>query len=272
MVAASKAEFRRTVWAYFEVSGRHELPWRLPDSGGRFDPYAIMVSELMLQQTQVIRVIPKYLAFLRQFPTVQSLAQTELSAVLIAWSGLGYNRRAKYLWQAAQTIVNTFDGVFPPTVAELVTLPGIGKNTAGAIVAYAFNQPVVFIETNVRTVYIHHFFNHQTAVSDAAISQLVTQTLDTDNPRQWYWALMDYGSHLKKTVGNANKQSQSYVKQSAFHGSRRQIRGQVLRQLAGTRATFEALQFVVNDDRLLAILDDLLNEGLVKLDRGSYYL
>ena len=228
--AAAITEFQALVWDYFQQSGRHDLPWRLAAADGQFDPYTIMVSELMLQQTQVQRVIPKYAEFLQKFPTLQDLAAAELGAVLTAWSGLGYNRRAKFLWQSAQRVVDEYNGVFPQTTAELVNLPGIGKNTAGAIQAYAFNHPVVFIETNIRSVYIHHFFADKTDVSDTDILQLVAATVDSEHPREWYWALMDYGSHLKKSVGNTSKQSKTYMKQSAFHGSKRQIRGQVIKR------------------------------------------
>ena len=141
-------DFQSMVWDYFETHGRHDLPWRLPTDRG-FDPYAIMVSEIMLQQTQVGRVIPKFQAFMKQFPTVQALASAPLSDVLQAWSGLGYNRRAKFLWQAAQQVVTDYAGVMPKTLEDLVRLPGIGKNTAGAIMAYAYDQPVYFIETNI---------------------------------------------------------------------------------------------------------------------------
>ena len=264
--------FQTHVWEYYHASGRHDLQWRQPDSTGQFDPYAIMVSELMLQQTQVARVIPKYHEFLQLFPSVEVLGNAELAEVLRVWSGLGYNRRAKFLWQAAGDISRSFHGQFPDTAAELVRLPGIGKNTAGAILAYAFNQPVVFIETNIRTVYIHHFFKDEAGIPDVAISELVAASLDRANPREWYWALMDYGSHLKKTVGNSNQRSKTYVKQATFHGSRRQIRGQILKQLAAQAATLERLEFLINDERLASVLDDLVAEKLIQQTVAGYQL
>jgi len=258
--------FRKTVWRYYQQSGRHDLPWRSND----FDPYKIMVSELMLQQTQVSRVMPKYEAFVAHFPTVQVLAKAPQADVLRAWSGLGYNRRARYLHQVAQMIVADFDGQFPHATAQLAKLPGIGPNTAGAIVTYAFNQPVVFIETNIRTVFIHHFFNDQDRIADAAIQQLVDQTLDREQPREWYWALMDYGSSLKRNVGNPNRRSRSYTRQSAFHGSRRQIRGQVIHLLGSAPRRFEDLAALIDDERLTDVLDALVSEGLIRL-RGQYF-
>ena len=262
--------FIEMLWDYYHDHARHDLPWRLPEPGGGFDPYKIMVSELMLQQTQVPRVMPKYAAFLQRFPTVQTLAGAELGDVLREWQGLGYNRRAKFLWQAAQKVRGL--GAFPTTQDELVKLPGIGPNTAGAILAYAYNQPVVFIETNVRTVYIHHFFHDQVGVADKEILSLVEQTLDRENPREFYWALMDYGSHIKATIGNANKASRHYTKQSVFSGSRRQVRGAVLRALGDGMKSLEALQSAIPDERLVSVLGDLVSEGMIRTERGAYSL
>jgi len=253
---------------YYQDYGRHNLPWRQPESDGSFDPYKVMVSEIMLQQTQVARVIPKFNQFLITFPRVTDLAKAELADVLRLWSGLGYNRRAKFLWQAAQQIAVL--GEFPRTQKDLVALPGIGPNTAGAIMAYTWNEPVVFIETNVRTVYIHYYFTDQSDVPDQAIKELIETTLDRENTREFYWALMDYGTHLKQTVGNANRQSKSYAKQSAFHGSKRQIRGQVLRNLGFERLTLKQLETQISDERLAVVLADLLNEGLIQ-KQGTYF-
>jgi A/G-specific adenine glycosylase len=240
---------------------------------GSFDPYKILVSEVMLQQTQVSRVTPKYQAFLERFPDVETLAQARLGKVVAAWSGLGYNRRAKYLHQAATLLVKDFDGVFPQTLNMLIKLPGVGKNTAAALLVYAFNQPQVFIETNIRTVYIHHFFadTHE-PVSDAALLSLLEATVDHEHPREFYWALMDYGTHLKASVGNLSRQSKHYVKQLTFAGSRRQIRGQVLRQLTLGSQTFSQLQQNITDERLLTVLSDLAREDLVIHKQQTYQL
>lgn len=263
--------FRETVWDYYRAHGRHDLPWRLPESDDSFDPYKIMVSELMLQQTQVGRVLPKYQLFLERFPTVADLAAAPLGEVLRVWSGLGYNRRAKFLHQAAQRAQADYGGTFPQTVPALVKLPGIGPNTAGALLAYAFNQPVVFIETNIRTVFIHHYFNDHEAVADKEILALVAKTLDHEHPREWYWALMDYGAYLKQAVGNLNRQSRSYARQSAFHGSRRQIRGQVIRLLGQGPQTRARLAEQIADDRLAEVLAELIQEQLIRRN-SRYYL
>ena len=263
------AQLRRSVYSYYKREGRHTLPWRQTH-----DPYAVMVSELMLQQTQVPRVIPKYEAFMKRFPTVQSLARAELGAVLVLWQGLGYNRRAKMLHSAARAIVAR-GGVFPSTKEELVMLPGVGPYTASAILAFAYNAPTVLIETNVRTVYIHHFFVDKTGVADSELLPLIEKTMDTKNPREWYAALMDYGSHLKQTVGNVNKKSAQYVRQSKFKGSNREVRGAIVRLLAQkSPATLRTILTETGFPKELtrAQLSALLKEGLIKKVRQRYTL
>lgn len=265
-----------TVWQYYEAEGRHDMPWRQPEQG-LFDPYKIMVSEIMLQQTQVSRVIPKYHAFLGQFPSIHALADAPLADVLLAWSGLGYNRRAKFLHQAAQMVVRDYNGTMPRTKAELVTLPGIGPNTAGAIMAYAYNSPEVFIETNIRSIFIHHYFPNDEDVTDAQLLPFITAALnDLDNegqtPRTWYWALMDYGTYLKQQAGNASRRSRTFTKQSTFKGSRRQIRGMVIKALAQAPHSFSQLEALSADDRLVSVLDDLAGEGMISLQNKQYHL
>ena len=265
-------DFRQIVRQYYDTSGRHDLPWRQPEVDGSYNPYAILVSEVMLQQTQVSRVIPKFTAFMKQFPNIHALATAPLKDVLIAWQGLGYNRRAKYVWQAGQCVERDFNGKLPHSQTELESLRGIGSNTAAAILAYAFNQPVVFIETNIRTVFIHHFFKAQTAVSDKALLPLLAASLDRANPRQWYWALMDYGSYVKQHLGNSSRRSQSYSKQSTFNGSLRQIRGRVLRLLASSPLDRSDLLQTLADERASHVLDQLEAEHLVQRNSDVYDL
>ncbi|HSX32174.1 MAG TPA: hypothetical protein VLF43_02845 [Candidatus Saccharimonadales bacterium] len=264
-------EFQKVVLDYYRQHGRHDLPWRQVRADGTIDPYFVMVSEIMLQQTQVPRVLPKFTSFTKRFPTVTELAASPLAAVLQAWSGLGYNRRAKFLWQAAGVIAKEYNGDVPDISARLVKLPGIGPNTAGAVLAYAYNKPVVFIETNIRTVFIHHFFADKEGIADKEIADLVARTLP-DDARIWYWALMDYGTHLKQTVGNLNVLSKHYTKQSAFNGSRRQIRGQVLRLLGQSPAALAELQAQISDERLPGVLDDLVQENLISQEGIRYSL
>jgi len=261
--------FLEVLWRSYDKYGRN-LPWRQPKQDGTLDPYSVMVSELMLQQTQVPRVVPKYEEFLRRFPNTSSLASVDLGEVLRLWQGLGYNRRAKFLWRAAQAIEE--QGSMPSTLVDLIKLPGIGKNTAGAILAYAYNQPAIFIETNIRTVYIYHFLTGNSDVADSTITQLLEQTIDREHPREFYWALMDYGTYLKATVGNLNRISKQYSKQSAFKGSRRQIRGQVLRLLGQAGCTLRDLQGIIMDERLEGVLNDLTTEGLIHNRNGMYTL
>lgn len=260
--------FRKTVWDYYQAYGR-QLPWRKPGPSG-FDPYRIMVSEVMLQQTQVNRVVPKYEEFLSRFPKAEALSKASLAEVIKLWSGLGYNRRARYLHQAAKTIVNDHQGVFPKTVDELSCLPGIGSNTAAAILVYAHNQPLVFIETNIRTVYIHHFFHGQSSISDKQLLPLIGETLDRECPREWYWALMDYGSYLKAASGNASQRSHHYKKQSTFEGSMRQLRGAILRTLADRPMAVRKIKTILADERTGKALDSLQKDGLVQ-KRGTTY-
>lgn len=274
IVANQKAlqEFQNTVWEFYKKSGRHALPWRLPGSTGLIDPYHVLVSEIMLQQTQVNRVIPKFEQFLKLFPTVDALSSADLAEVLIAWSGLGYNRRAKFLHQSAQMIVDQFAGQLPRTLEDLVKLPGVGINTAAAVAAYSFNEPVVFIETNIRAIYLHHFFKYQDNVSDEQIKPLLEATLDPADSRQWYWALMDYGSYLKSTLPNPSRRSKHYVLQSAFEGSRRQLRGRLLRTLGKQPSSLAKLMQEIDDERLAEVLLDLVSEGLASRSGTMYSL
>jgi A/G-specific adenine glycosylase len=225
----------------------------------------------MLQQTQVTRVIEKYNQWLEVFPDIQTLANASLSLALTQWLGLGYNRRAKFLHESAKQLSGMT--YFPNTHAELIKLPGVGVNTAGAILAYAFNQPTIFIETNIRTVYMYHFFENQEQVTDAELIAHIKSTIDYEHPREWYWALMDYGSFLKQTKGNFAKNSKHHVKQSAFEGSKRQIRGKVLAILASDNKVHKADIFeTINDDRLERVLFDLQSEGLITQKQGTFSL
>ena len=263
-------KFRVLVWNFYHQEGRHTLPWRKTKN-----PYRILVSEIMLQQTQVARVVEKYPLFLKTFPTITALAEAPLAQVLAAWQGMGYNRRTLALHRLAKEIVAHHGGSVPRTRADLETLPGIGPYTAGAIRAFAFNEPEVFIETNIRRIFIHHFFLKKQVVSDKEILPLVEATLDTQNPRAWYYALMDYGAHLPKVTKNPNKKSAHYVKQKKFEGSHRQLRGRVLKffntkgkcTLASCARTLE-----IDREKLLTILRDLEHEGFIEHHDKNYFI
>lgn len=255
-------QFQELIWNYYHQHGR-DLPWRRTT-----DPYKILVSEIMLQQTQGPRVVPKYEQFLNQFPNAKALANTSLASVITAWSGLGYNRRAKYLHEAAKQLKDKKTW----TLDDLTACKGIGVNTAAAVLTYAYNQVIPFIETNVRTVYIHHFFEDHDEVSDKQLLPFVTETLDQEHPREWFWALMDYGSYLKTQTVNPSRRSKHYTKQSKFEGSRRQLRGQILRELATQKQTRQQLINGIKDDRLTGVLDDLVKEGLITKNQDIYGL
>jgi A/G-specific adenine glycosylase len=239
------------------------LPWRRMPC----DPYQILVSEVMLQQTQVDRVVVKFREFIREFPSVTSLARAPLHKVLAAWQGMGYNRRAKSLQQAAEAIVRDHGGNVPRTIEELDALPGIGAATASSISAFAFNQPSVFIETNIRSVFIHHFFKDADKVTDAMLLSLVEDALDRKHPFLWYSALMDYGVHLKKAFGNPSRKSAHHTAQSKFDGSDRQLRGRIIKFLVREKkAGYAALakELSVDQQRLRRILDSLVKDGLIE--------
>lgn len=227
----------------------------------------------MLQQTQVARVIPKFAAFIAAFPDSKTLAAAPLADVLVLWSGLGYNRRAKFLHESAKMIEREFGGTMPATLAELQTLPGVGANTAGAIMTYAYNQPVPFVETNVRTVYLHHFFADETEVTDAQIRDLLQKTLPPNSPREFYWALMDYGTHLKAAGVRNNAKSRHYKKQSALEGSLRQMRGQIVRDLtARDLAITELLDRYGDDARFAPAFEGLQKDGLIQQNNTEVHL
>ena len=237
------------------------MPWR--ETG---DPYRIAISEVMLQQTQVDRVRPKYAAFLAAFPDFAALARAPLPEVLAAWQGLGYNRRALALSRLARTVIAEHGGRLPREPEALRRLPGIGPATAASIAAFAFGVPTVFVETNVRRVFLHEFFPGRPGVSDAELLPLVARTLDRRRPREWYHALMDYGAELARTVPNPNRRSAGYARQARFAGSDRQVRGAILRALlAGGAATEARLgrEVGAEPERLGRLLAALEAEGFV---------
>jgi len=227
----------------------------------------------MLQQTQVERVIEKYQRFISAFPDFSSLSQASLHDVLSVWQGLGYNRRAIALKQIAHEVITKYDGILPSSADILIQLPGIGKATASAIAAFAFNQPVVFIETNIRRVFIHFFFQDRDNVKDSELLPLIEKALDQDNPRQWYYALMDYGVMLKKEVGNPNRKSFHYQRQAPFQGSRRQLRGLVLKVvLQAPKITESALirKLKKEPKKIKETLKQLQMEGFIRKERNTY--
>lgn len=265
----SRANVKKLLWElqhhYFEA-GRAHLPWRVTR-----DPYKILVSEIMLQQTQVERVLPYYKKFLRAFPNAASLGRASLPAVLALWQGLGYNRRAKFLRDAAKILAKKKTSDL--TTEFLETLPGVGHYTARAVGAFAFNRPEVFVETNIRTVFFHHLHTKR-ALSDQDLLPIVEKALKESEmePRDFYAALMDYGTHLKGQGVRLNKKSTHYVKQSTFEGSTRQLRGAILRELLQHQATLSTLLHHIprNKEEVAHELARLMAEGLVHF-HGRYF-
>jgi len=225
----------------------------------------------MLQQTQVERVIPYYKKFIRTFPSARVLARVSLANVLQVWQGLGYNRRAKFLHQAAKILVQKKTTEL--TTEFLESLPGVGHYTARAVSAFAFNRPEVFVETNIRTVFFYHLKTRR-KLTDKQLLPLVGRALKESDmePREFYAAMMDYGAHLKRQGIKLNKQSKHYVKQSKFEGSVRQLRGAILRELLVHQATLSMLvhRFPRNQQEVAHELARLAAEGLVAL-HGRYF-
>jgi A/G-specific adenine glycosylase len=262
-------EFQQMVLSYYNNYGR-EMAWR-----DTTDPYLILVSEIMLQQTQVERVKIKFPEFIEAFPDFAALAAAPLDNVLSVWQGMGYNRRAIALQKCAIRVINEYNGILPADVDLLATFPGIGRATASSIAAFAFNLPVVFIETNIRRVFIHFFFSGTDTVSDADLLPIVEKSLCKENPRVWYWALMDLGSALKKTVPNPNRRSVHYSKQSPFEGSDREIRGTIIRMLLSDPGMIEKQLLAIRIDdpaRIKKILAALISEGFIVIQKNRFFL
>jgi len=256
--------FRRRIHRFFRAHGR-SFPWRRTR-----DPYRVLVSEVMLQQTQTSRVETKFPEFLSRFPTITALSRASLREVIAAWSGLGYNRRAIALKALADLIVREHGGRLPRTREGLLALPGIGPYTAGAIMVFARNSPELLIETNIRAVFIHEFFRGRTTVHDSEILPLIESTMDRRHPREWYWGLMDYGVWLKARYRGIGRRSAHYVQATPFKGSRRELRGALLRAITPAPVTVAALARVIESPRgeIEACLVKLADEGFIHR-RGS---
>lgn len=254
------SHFQAIVWDYYRHNGRSFM-WRHVD-----DPYKIVVSEIMLQQTQTNRVTEKYEQFITTFSGFESLANASLRDVLSVWQGLGYNRRGMYLHQISQKVLTEHAGNLPDDPDVLITFPGIGKATASSICAFAFNKPTIFIETNIRAVFIHFFFANEQNIHDKDIMPLVAATVDRESPRDWYYALMDYGVMLKKSVVNPSRKSAHHAKQSKFEGSDRQIRGMIIRALTEQPIMKERELIVLlqkDKTRTKKIIEQLCSDGLL---------
>ena len=257
--------FQDQIDSFYRRWGR-TFSWR-----STISPYRVLVSEIMLQQTQTTRVESKFEPFVEQFPGFAELAAAPFGEVLRCWKGLGYNRRARYLHDTAGRIASEFGSELPDDPRILEGFPGIGKATAASICVFAFDRPFAFIETNIKTVFIHFFFAGQVKVSDRQILDLVERTMDRDHPRQWFYALMDYGVMLKKSVGNLNRKSSSYTRQSRFAGSNRELRGTILQLLLDHhQIAIDELPDLLAEPagRVQELVRALDTEGLVKAENN----
>ena len=264
---SSFVKFKEEVWDFYKKNKR-EFPWRKTH-----DPYKILVSELMLQQTQASRVISKFETFIKRFPDFQKLNQATTVEVLQLWQGLGYNRRALYLKRIAEKVVTEYRGGVLIEPQFLQTLPGIGPYTAKAIYVFVKNKPEVFLETNIRRVFIHHFFKNKQEVTDKELFPLIEQSLDSQNPREWYYALMDYGAHLTKQIPNPNRKSAHYTKQSKFEGSLRQTRGKILKLLLVEKSLNKKnLAEKIQSEHFIKAFKQLENEGFIQNEKQKIRL
>ena len=270
--------FQKTIWEFYRKNKR-DFPWRQTT-----DPYKILVSEVMLQQTQTDRVVRYYHTWLRRFPTIESLAKASFKQIYPCWMGLGYNRRAMALQKAAQKAISEYHGTLPKDVKLLEEFPGIGPYTAKAISSFAYNIPTACIETNIRRVFIHEFFplrrtsGQARKITDERILKIAEQVIDRNNPREWNCALMDYGAYLKNQIENPNRRHKNYTVQSKFEGSLRQIRGAMLRILSAKPTTQKELLEKINKltlqhpDRIKKVIVDLEKEHLIICNRSLYSL
>ena len=245
------------------------MPWR-----DKITPYRVFVSEVMLQQTQVARVMEKFPQFMKLFPSFKALATAPFADVLIAWQGMVYKRRALYLKKSATIIMRDYRGRLPRAPRLLETLSGIGPATARSIAAFAWNSPAVFIETNIRSVFLHHFFVGRAQVTDSQLLPFVERAQDRRNPREWYYALMDYGAMLKREEKNPSRASAHHAKQLAFKGSMRETRGKIIKILSSGAKPYTDAALVKRSAeqpaKIRTALTGLMRDGLIKKDGRSF--
>lgn len=263
MSSKNMQEFQHFILSWY-AENKRDLPWRQTR-----DPYNILVSEVMSQQTQISRVVPKYLLWLKKFPAIHDLANAKTADVLKAWSGLGYNRRGLYLQKCAQEIVTKYNGKFPKLEKELLRLPGIGEYTARAILCFAFDKQIAVIDTNIKKVIAVHFFNN-TIPEKKELEKFAENLLPKGRAYEWNQALMDYASQELK------REKIALPKQSTFKNSNRYFRGQIIKYLVlHATATQEDffLQFKekINKEKLEKILSGLLNDKLVVKAKNNIF-
>jgi A/G-specific adenine glycosylase len=257
-------EFQKKVFSFYRKYGR-ELPWRKTT-----DPYKILLSELMLQQTQVNRVILYYEKWISRWPTIHALASASLAEVLQAWMGLGYNTRAINLHKAARKIVTKFGNDVLEAMKQYKEIPGVGRYTSQAVQIFSTNANLVTVDTNIRRIFIKEF-NLPEKVSDKALWELAERCLPRGKSRDWHNALMDYGALFLTAKKTGIKPK---TQQSKFEGSDRQIRARILRCLLKEKMSLSELEKTVRIEqiRLRQILDKMMNEKIIMKKNNSYQL
>lgn len=263
MESSTLLAFQTQILTWYTLNKR-DLPWRKTR-----DPYAILVSEVMSQQTQIARVIPKYLSWVTKFPTVFDLAKADTKDVLAAWSGLGYNRRAMYLRTCAQIIVSKYQGKFPQDEKLLRLLPGVGEYTARAILCFAFNSQVAVIDTNVKKVILVRIVKN-TTLEKKELEKIAQNLLPNGQAYEWNQALMDYAaSELKK-------EKISIPRQTAFKYSNRYFRGRIIKYLlshakVSEKNFLELFSGTLTKQKLTIILESLIKDKLLIKIAKKYY-
>jgi A/G-specific adenine glycosylase len=273
----TKSAFQKKILDWY-TENKRDLPWRTTR-----EPYRILISEIMSQQTQLLRVVPKYNAWIEKFPKIEFLANAKLSDVLQYWSGLGYNRRALNLKKTAEIIVEKYHCKFPQSEAELKSLPGIGKYTARAVLCFAFDKQITVVDTNVRKVIMTQIINlgigdvsklsladgysgaRDFGIKEHVIEDIAEQLLPKGRAYEWNQALMDYAAAVLKN------EKIPIPKQSKFTGSRRYFRGQILKLLLQNKSMslFELGPLLKKDysenesEWLQKILEELMQEGFI---------
>tara|TARA_Y100000310_G_scaffold172170_1_gene172282 strand:- start:4342 stop:5112 length:771 start_codon:yes stop_codon:yes gene_type:complete len=247
--------FQKKILSWYSKNKR-DLPWRKTT-----DPYKILVSEVMLQQTQVDRVIPYYTKWLEEWPDVKSLAKADTHKLLSLWSGLGYNNRALRLRKLCEFLVEKNNGEMPRQKDVLLSLPGIGPYTAGAIMAFAYNKEVAVVDTNIRRVFIHEL-KLKEDISPEELEKIALGVVPKGKSCIWYNALMDYGA-LFKTARKTGIESVS--KQGKFEGSDRELRGEIIKRLVKEKSVEKDS---IVDRRKKRVLAGMERDGLIMIKKS----
>lgn len=279
MSKEKEKKFRRDLWRWWKQH-RRDFLWRRTE-----DPYAILISEIMLQQTQADRVLPKYEAFMKRFPNITALSNARSASVIREWQGLGYNSRALWLKAAAQMIVANYRGAVPREEEELIALPGVGLYTAKAIRAFAWNLQSAPVDTNIRRILIRHFG----IVAENDLQTFANQMTPRGRSRDWSAMLMDFGA-LVCTASNPScaalgmkhiLEPKPGAKQKPFKDSDRFWRGRIVEVLRGQPEVSSAVLWreierlggtKISKARVEHIVKSLLSDGLILKEKSTIKL